>query len=98
MDIPSHLKGKEIPLNSIGLNEVAWEKDTALELLDYFRKAGAFVLGGDVLIKDSHKYRHNFDNWHFDQTDGNAEQSVEYTRHYIKNYPPGDYVFVLVVA
>ena len=35
MNIPEALKGKEIDLTPIGLNEVAWKYEDALALIEY---------------------------------------------------------------
>jgi len=98
MDIPSRLRGKEIPLEYIGLSEVAWLKDDALDLIDHLSEKGSFILGGDVLEKDSDGYRPTYDNWYFNYEDGDAAQSIEHTREYINKYPAGNYAFVLVVT
>ena len=98
MDIPQELKGKEISLKHLHLNEVAWLKADSLKLIDHLEAKGSFILGGDVLKKDKDGYRHNYDNWYLDQEDGNAQQSAEHARNYINKYPEGDYVFVFVVA
>ena len=97
MDIPSSLKGKEIPLAHIGCNEVAWLRNDALELIDYLSKNGSFILGGDVLTLEPKGYRHNYDNWFFEPEDGDALQSVEHTKNYINKYPAGNFAFILVV-
>ena len=89
---------KEISLASIGLNEVAWTRNDALELLKHFEANGVFVSGGDLLSIGPAGFQHNYDNWYFDHKDGNARQSVEHTRSYINNYPVGDFVFVLVIS
>jgi len=97
MGIPSELSNKSISLEHIGLSEVAWHKDDALLYIEYLEVEGRFILGGDVLSLDSGEYRHNNDNWYFERSDGNAKQSIEHTRNYIKKYPAGNYAYVLVV-
>jgi hypothetical protein len=97
MGIPSELSNKSIPLEHIGLSEVAWHKDDALLYIEYLEEEGQFILGGDVLSLDSGEYRHNNDNWYFERSDGNAKQSIEHTRNYINKYPAGNHAFVLVV-
>ena len=98
MDIPQNLSRKSISLENIGLSEVAWLKEDALSLIDHLEKEGKFILGGDVLVVAPEGYRHNYDNWHFNIENGDAQQSIEYTRNYIKKYPAGNYAFVLVVV
>ncbi|MBT3321371.1 MAG: hypothetical protein HN392_03705 [Anaerolineae bacterium] len=96
MKIPPHLKGKEISLEHIGLSEVAWSKNDALDLLKYLEATDHFVLGGDVLALEVDHYQHNYDNWHFNFEDGDAKESIEQAASYINKYPAGDYAFVLV--
>ncbi|WP_211831193.1 Imm40 family immunity protein, partial [Kistimonas asteriae] len=98
IDIPSQLLEKAISLEHIGSNEVAWFKSDIPELLNRLESVGAFVLGGDVLSFDCGEYRHNYDNWYFELSDGSAKQSIEHTRNYINKYPAGNYAFVVVVA
>ena len=97
MEILPELSKKTISLEHIGLSEVAWLKDDALLFISHLEAEGKFILGGDVLSLDSGEYRHNNDNWYFERSDGNAKQSIEHTRNYIKKYPAGNYAFVLVV-
>ncbi|MBT3189330.1 MAG: hypothetical protein HN736_04265 [Anaerolineae bacterium] len=78
------------------MSEVAWSKTDALDLLEHFKSAGHFVLGGDVLALETDCYQHNYDNWHFNYEDGHAQESIEQAINYINNYPAGDYAFVLV--
>ena len=96
MNIPPHLKEKEISLEHIGLSEVGWSKNDALSLLGHLETTGRFVLGGDVLALEVDYYQHNYDNWHFNYEDGDAKESIEQAINYIDKYPVGDYVFVLV--
>ena len=98
LDIPSNLKGKEILLEHIGIRNVAWLRNDALELIDYLSSKGSFILGGDVLTLTPDGYRHNYDNWYFNFEDGNANQSVEHAKNYINKYPIGNVAFVLIVA
>jgi hypothetical protein len=98
MNLPLHLERKGISLEHIGVNEVAWIKDDALDLLKYLELNDSFVLGGDVLVLEPDGYRYNYDNWYFNLEDGDANESIEHTRNFIKNYPSGNYAFVLVIA
>ena len=96
MEIPKILKGKEVNLNHLGVSEVAWEFNDALTLLEHLENNKKFILGGDVLTKDSGKYQHNYDNWHFDTEQGNYKDSIQKTKEYIINYPKGEYAFIIV--
>ena len=96
MDIPEPLKGKEINLGSIGLNEIAWKYEEALILIEYCEINRIFILGGDVLAKDGDDYRHNYDNWYLDKDQCNYQDSIKQTKEYITNYPKGDFAFVFV--
>ena len=97
MEIPSELNGREISLEYLGLSEVAWHKKDALVLLDYLESNNRFILGGDVLSKESDGYRHNYDSWYLNKEDGDAKQSAIHTRTHINDYPDGDYAFVFVI-
>lgn len=96
MDIPKELQGKEISLDHLCLSEIAWKKEDALKLIDHYEENRVFILGGDVLSKDSDGYRHNYDNWYLNTDQGDAKQSALHSRSYIKGYPEGDYAFVFV--
>lgn len=96
MDIPDQLKGKEISLKSIGLNEVAWNYDDALTLIEHYENNKIFILGGDVLEKTDNEYRHNYDNWYFEKEYGSYKKSINKAKAYISNYPKGEYAFVFV--
>ncbi len=98
MDIPSELSGKAISLEHIGVSEVAWLKEDAFALIEHLDNEGKFILGGDVLSLETDGYRHNGANWHYNYEDGNAHKSVEKARDYIKKYPAGNDVFVIVVG
>ena len=96
MKIPEELIGKEIDLKGIGINNIAWLKNDALLLLDYFEKESILVLGGDVLVKENEIYKHTYDNWYYEKENGKLSDSIINTRVYIKNYKEGDFAFVLV--
>ncbi|MBL1321703.1 MAG: hypothetical protein COA63_011675 [Methylophaga sp.] len=98
MDIPVELQDKKISLSSIGLSEVAWKYEDAIKLIVYFENNKIFILGGDVLVKDGDKYRHNNDNWYLDKEQGSYEDSIKKATNYIANYPKGDYAFVFVTS
>ena len=55
------------------------------------------VIGGDVLSKQGDYYKHNYDNWYFEPNEGTFNQSILKAENYIKNYPEGNYIFVLVI-
>lgn len=96
MLIPKELLGKEINLQPMGLNEVAWLYDDALKFISHCENNSIFILGGDVLSKDDKEYRHNYDNWSFEPEQGNYKDSIIKTKDYINNYPKGEYAFVFV--
>ena len=96
MEIPTELKGKDINLTHLGVNEVAWQRSDAIQLLDSFMSKSVFVLGGDVLSNQNDNYKHNYDNWYFEKEHGDEKESILKAKEYISNYPEGDYVFVIV--
>ena len=96
MLIPNSLKKKAIDLNYIGLSEVAWSKNDAIELLDHLEVSSVFVLGIDVLSFQDDSYKHNFDSFYFQKADGDFQDSIKQAKLYLQNYPEGDFVFVIV--
>lgn len=97
MNLPSELSCKKIELTDMGSNGVAWKKEHALVLLNYYKEHEVFVIGGDVLSKQGDYYKHNYDNWYFEPNEGTFNQSILKAENYIKNYPEGNYIFVLVI-
>ena len=97
MQIPEDIKRKSVSLSYLGINEVAWKQNDALKLLKYLEKASIFVLGGDVLSPDGDKYTHNYDNWYFEEKEGNFKDSIAKAKDYIYSYPKGNYLFVIVI-
>ena len=83
MEIPTHLKGKEISLEHIGSNGVAWHRSEVFQLIEYLESSSKFILGGDFLTLEEGKYRHNYDNWHFSPDDGDFKDSIEHNKKYI---------------
>ncbi|HYW12857.1 MAG TPA: Imm40 family immunity protein [Longimicrobium sp.] len=76
--LPMPLAKHAIPLDEVGVNNVAWSSDHAFEVLQHLRVMGYGVLGGDV-----YEYQHGglsltYDNWSCDQNPG--EPTSEYVR------------------
>ncbi|HAM40436.1 MAG TPA: hypothetical protein DDX89_01165 [Candidatus Omnitrophica bacterium] len=102
--IPSHLSQRAIPLDHLGVKEVAWTRKDALEIVRTLEQTRVAILGGDVLQKQRDLFAHNYDNWHCDRQEQEswsayAVRSRRETQTYLNAYPdPRDdsIAFVLV--
>ena len=106
MKIREKIKKASIKLESHGLNDLAWVKDDAIDLLDSILNDDIGVLGGDVYQIRAENIHPLYDNWHCEKED--SETTHEYflrskleALKYIKNYPVNDneqIVFVIVFS
>lgn len=78
-------------LTSMGVNNWALSKESALKVLNKLEQLQVAVLGGDVceLIGDIIQY--NYDSWHCDQGQGELNnefvlRSIATAKQYIKDY------------
>lgn len=98
------LQNEGIPLNQLGLHDVALEKSDALVAIDLLRKASCSILGGDVYFKRSGKIKIAYANWHSDPKTGEdhesfVQRSCFEAENYIEQFPASDALplFVLVL-
>lgn len=104
--LPTPLGKHAIPLDEVGVNNVAWSSHHAFEVLQHLLKMGYGVLGGDV-----YEYQHGglsltYDNWSCDQNPGEptseyARRSVAAATGYIQTHAssrPKDCCYALVVG
>jgi hypothetical protein len=104
MIIPETIKANAISLQNIGVNDVAWLRSDALELLKTLEGSAIAVLGGDVLKKVRENYKYNYDHWSSDIKPGEqwaayAARSRKETQDYIESYPDngnGEYIYCLI--
>ena len=96
--IPKQLIDKSIDLSELGVNEVAWLFDDALEVISVLRKANVVILGGDVLnYTKGKRVSYALSAWHYDKAD--SLESVNDALTYIENWKRkyGDhFAYVLV--
>jgi hypothetical protein len=93
-----------ISLAAYGINDLAWERDDALHLLNSLLNDNVGVLGGDVYILKSNTLTPTYDNWYINEKSG--ENLTEFylrskieARLYIESYPKNDlknHVFSMV--
>jgi hypothetical protein len=94
-----------VPLNHLGLRDIALEKSQALAAIDLLQDASRSILGGDVYLKRGDRIEVGYANWHSDPKPGEGHEnfvlrSCAETRKYIEGFPPCDAVplFVFVVG
>ena len=93
-EIPEPLRSQGISLEDLDIDEVAWGKGDALEVIESLRGTKIAILGGDVYRSESWGLAPTYDSWLCDRMEG--EQAFEYaqrTRHearaYIETYGAG---------
>ncbi|SRR6266566_3183150 len=102
LDLSDELRARARPLDEIGVNETAWPKTAALELLERLHGQPIAVLGSDVLRPGATTLAYNWDNWHSDQRPHEsfgdyAARSQRDAVKYISDYSAQDSHFVLVL-
>ncbi|MEM7621446.1 MAG: Imm40 family immunity protein, partial [Pseudomonadota bacterium] len=70
-----------VSLSAQGINNWALDKGNAIKILEKFKQLGIPALGGDVLFLDSNKFDFTYDNWSYDESDG--ESKSEYCNNSI---------------
>lgn len=77
-------------LQGIGINNWAFSKEHALNILDRFEELQVIILGGDVLELINGNFQHNYDNWYCNKLPNEtnlefAKRSHILSREYIEN-------------
>ena len=107
LGLPDVLRATAEPLDELGVEELAWPRLSALEVVARLRGSGIAVLGGDVLEKGPDGLHYTYSNWHLEPRSDEsfevfAERSHESARAYIQKHPAGSaesyYVLVLSVG
>lgn len=100
------IKERGMPLKeTLGVNEVAFNRNDALSLLEIMKELKMPVLGGDVIIVDDQgavSYTH--DNWHYDRISNDTHEayvinSIAKAEGYIRQFPEqtgAKYYYVVV--
>ena len=104
LPISDELRASAIPLEHLGVCEVAWTRARALDVISALRDSKWAVLGGDVLVQRDGVLRHSYDSWHSDPATDEAcpefvDRSHRESRIYIERFPekpesPPAYVLV----
>ncbi|WP_180356016.1 Imm40 family immunity protein [Aliirhizobium smilacinae] len=73
----------------------ALSRPEALSALAELRKRGIGVLGGDLLVFQSGRFEHTYDNWHCDpveheRNDVFVNRSINAAIGYVEAYPEGE--------
>jgi len=94
--LQEELVSRAISLDEIGVNEVAWKRDDALEVLKALSEQKCVILGGDVLVIKETGIEYTYDNWFSDKKvkplndwSEKVRVSAEIARKYINKYHEG---------
>lgn len=82
---------KGIFLKSFGVNNWAFTKDEALNVLKELEDANTPILGGDVWVLQNEQMNHNYDNWYCERLSDESysdyvRRSICKANNYINNY------------
>ena len=82
-------------------NEYALDADNALKFIEYLKKEGKIILGGDVYEKDkvNGELIPTCNNWYLSDDDLDVEKGYKYSKEYIRNYPKkNNNIYFVIVA
>lgn len=102
--LPAALASRAKALEELGLQEVAWTKADALELVAQLAGCQVAVLGGDVYNMSSGRVRPSYENWSCERRSGEglrgyAERSQQEAVAFLRAYPElPDVLFTLVLS
>lgn len=105
--IPEDLRPRARSLSDdVGVDEFAWDKDTALELVKRLAGANMSVLGGDVYVEEAGRLRPAYANWACERARSEdlsefAKRSCAKAKRYLESYsddPSQRTFYVLVVS
>jgi hypothetical protein len=79
------------PLQGIGINNWAFSKKDAMEILNRFEELKVSILGGDVYELTNNIVQPNYDNWYFNRLSNETDieflkRSIKRAKDYITNY------------
>lgn len=85
---------------NINNSEIGFTYPKILDIIEYYYNNEIPILGGDIYIKIDNKYEPTYDNWYIEKESfqkSYLQESIQYAREYIEEYPDKDKVaFVLV--
>lgn len=99
--LPESLLKVGISLESIGISELAWEYETALDVINFLEEKGFHILGGDVYSCKQNTVNSTCDSWYYEETSCNdftensKNKAIEYIIHY-NNLNGNDYIYSII--
>jgi hypothetical protein len=100
--LPKDILAKGIVLEELGVSDIAWLREDALDVIEIAKHQGKALLGGDVCVFENSGWNFNYDNWHCEPTPNEnlidfCNRSAETGIKYVKSYPIKENVaFILV--
>ena len=73
--IPKAMASRARSLAALGLDDVAWSREDAIELLAQFSGEPVAVLGGDVYIESAGHLKPAYENWYCERRPGETLQT-----------------------
>jgi len=101
-NVKNYIVTNGVSLESVGVNNYALSKTSALHLLDILAEQKVAVLGGDVYISKNNQLSLTYDNWYSDKDSSESDESfcirsIAETEKYIKNYSNTDAFFAFTL-
>jgi len=99
--LPEQIISSGISLESIGVNEVAWEYEMALSVVDFLKDNRMPILGGDVYKRIAGEVVPTYDNWFVNRSEcgylmqRTFEKAKTYILDYAKNHGEG-YLYSII--
>ena len=79
-------------LHDLGINEIAFSRKDALELLSSIKNEKLAILGGDVYVKMNGIIKPTYDNWYLNRDNQTwnvyVDESINKAQDYISHYDP----------
>jgi hypothetical protein len=105
-NFPKELLHKGYSLKQNGVNEIAWKKVDAYQVIEFLMKSGYAILGGDVYTKEGGNFIPTYDSWFINKQEKiswenfilkSKEKALAYIEHYY-SVNGSDYLYVLVFS
>jgi hypothetical protein len=103
-DFPSNLLNASYLLESIGINDIAWKWDDALQAITFLCEKDYAILGGDVYKIEDADFVPALDNWYLNKdplatwkqyVTNSQKKAISYIKWYREAYG-NDFYYVLV--
>jgi hypothetical protein len=85
-NLPDDLKQLAVPLDIIGMAEVAWKYPDVLSVINFLADNASAILGGDVYEYKNNQFTITYDNWYIERNDMTWLAYVEKSREAAMNY------------